>query len=70
MAVQNVAVPYMSAAKPLLVQDSRPYGKADCGSSQGRSDIETADAANLRRGFHNRVNAGPGRKMPFPEGHG
>jgi hypothetical protein len=36
-----------------------------CGSGQGRSDVETAGVAALRRGFQHRENAGPGHKMPF-----
>jgi hypothetical protein len=37
----------------------------DCGSGQGRSNVETAGVAALRRGFQHRENAGLGRKMPF-----
>jgi hypothetical protein len=41
----------------------------DCGSSQGRSVLETAGVAALRRGFPKRENAGLGRKMPIMGGH-
>ena len=39
----------------------------DFGSGQGRSEVETAGVAALRRGFQPNENAGLGRKMPFVE---
>ena len=41
----------------------------DFGSGQGRSSLETAGVAGLRRGFQSCENAGRGRKMPFWVGH-
>ena len=40
----------------------------DFGSGQGRSEVETAGVAALRRGFQPSENAGLGRKMPFVDG--
>jgi hypothetical protein len=37
----------------------------DFGSGQGRSEVETAGVAALRRGFQPSENAGMGQKMPF-----
>jgi hypothetical protein len=41
----------------------------DFGSGQGRSDVETAGVAALRRGIQQSENAGMGQKMPFLNGH-
>jgi hypothetical protein len=40
----------------------------DFGSGQGRSDIETAGVAALRRGFQRSENAGLDQKVPFLDG--
>ncbi len=40
-----------------------------CGPDQGRSEVETAGVAALRRGFQPSENAELGRKMPFMDGH-
>jgi hypothetical protein len=40
-----------------------------CGSDQGRSEVETAGVAALRRGFQPSENAELGHKMPFMDGH-
>ena len=40
----------------------------DCGPDQGRSEVETAGAAGLRRGFQPSENTELGRKMPFMDG--
>jgi hypothetical protein len=37
----------------------------DFSSGQGRSEIETAGVAALRRGFQQSENTGLGQKMPF-----
>jgi hypothetical protein len=41
----------------------------DFGPGQGRSDFATGGVARLRRGWQKSENAGPGRKMPFLDGH-
>jgi hypothetical protein len=41
----------------------------DFGSSQGRSDVESAGVAALRRGIQQSENAGMGQKMPFQNGY-
>ncbi len=41
----------------------------DSGSGQGRSLFVPGGVAALRRGLQKDQNAGPGRKMPFPDGH-
>jgi hypothetical protein len=40
-----------------------------CGSDQGCTVLATAGVVALRRGMPTRENTGPGRKMPFPDGH-
>jgi len=41
----------------------------DCGSDQGRSEVETGGVAALRRGFQQSENAGLDHKMPFMDRH-
>jgi hypothetical protein len=41
------------------------FKRVDFGSGQGRSDLDTAGVAALRRGCRESENAGLDRKMPF-----